>query len=175
MINTQYKIDCSDWFDEGGSCQVYPIKNYTKLLFKEFRSKKNALESFCIHKKLAKFDLASKVYSEVCKLNFSQEEDVLFDQISNWGYITEKAKVYDKVPLDQIQSLVEKIYNKTGLNFWDCHYYNVGFVRRSQKFKLVCIDTGKESFLRDSNAWGFNFPGPKCNYCDQYRCKCTED
>ena len=40
MINTEYLIDYSDWFDEGGYCQVYPIKDKKKLVFKEFRNKK---------------------------------------------------------------------------------------------------------------------------------------
>jgi len=44
MINTEFEIDYSDWFDEGGCCQVYPIKNHTNLVFKEFRNKKKASE-----------------------------------------------------------------------------------------------------------------------------------
>ncbi len=174
-MTTEFTIDYGDWFDEGGCCQVYPIKNYSKLLFKEFRSKKNALASLRIHKKLAAFDLAPKIYSDICKLKFAPEEGVLFDENSGWGYVIERAKVYSKVPLDQIQSLVEEIYNKTGLNFWDCHYYNIGFVRRSHKPKLVCIDTGKESFNGISNAWGGNIPGPKCGYCNTYQCRCSEN
>lgn len=170
-----YLIDYSDWFDEGGCCQVYPIKDKPDLIFKEFRNKKKALSAYSIQKKLASYDLAPKIYGKVCKLNFNSEEDCNVFESSDWGYVTEKAKVRDKVSLEKIQNLVEEIYNQTGLSFWDCHYYNVGFVNRLDKPKLVCIDTGKESFLRDSNAWGFSFPGPKCNYCNQYQCKCTED
>ena len=83
MITTEFTIDCSGWFDEGSSCQVYTIKNYTKLLFKEFRSKKNALDSFRIHKKLSGFDLAPKIYSDVCKLNFFQEKIFILRMIVN--------------------------------------------------------------------------------------------
>ena len=38
MINPDYLIDYSDWFDEGGYCQVYPIKDKKDLVFKEFRN-----------------------------------------------------------------------------------------------------------------------------------------
>ena len=62
---------------------------------------------------------------------------------------------------------------KTGLKFWDCHWYNIGTVKRGRKNKVVCIDTGKESFDGDSNAWGFAEPGPKCCYCEKYQCKCS--
>jgi hypothetical protein len=76
--------------------------------------------------------------------------------------------------MKEIQSLVEEIYQKTGLKFWDCHWYNVGTVKRHNKRKVVCIDTGKESFDGDSNAWGFADPGPKCSYCNRYKCKCED-
>jgi hypothetical protein len=75
--------------------------------------------------------------------------------------------------LSEIQNLVNIIHDKTGLKFWDCHYYNIGYVTRNKKSKLVCIDTGKESFDRECNAWGFSEPGPKCNYCKKYQCKCS--
>lgn len=169
-----YIIDYSGWFDEGGCCQVYPIKNHSDLVFKEFRNKNKAVSAYSIQKKLAYHDLAPNVYSKVCKLNFNPEEECTIYETSDWGYVTERAKVCDKVALEKIQTLVDEIYNHTGLSFWDCHYYNVGFVNRLDKSKLVCIDTGKESFLRDSNAWGFSFPGPKCNYCDKYQCECSE-
>ena len=37
---------------------------------------------------------------------------------------------------------------------------NIGLIKRRKK-KLVCIDTGKESFSGYSNAWGYLDPGPK--------------
>ena len=77
--------------------------------------------------------------------------------------------------MKNIQSLVEDIREKTGLKFWDCHWYNVGLVNRNNRAKLVCIDTGKESFNGVSNAWGFADPGPKCCYCNTYQCKCSEE
>ena len=178
MINSDYLIDYSDWFDEGGYCQVYPIKDKKGLVFKEFRNKKKAQESYRYHKKLAKFDLAPKIYSTICKLEFAKEDDLYQPEPSDWGYITELAKTHTantKISMLDIQSLVDEIYSKTGLKFWDCHWYNVGLVKRGKKKKVVCIDTGKESFDPLCNAWGNENPGPKCGYCDKYRCKCIDE
>jgi len=177
MINNDYQIDYSDWFDEGGCCQVYPIKDHKHLVFKEFRNKKKASEAYSIQRKLSKFDLAPKVYDKVCKLNFMQKDNIIFYDSSNWGYITECAKICQantKIKMTDIQCLVENIFEKTGLKFWDCHWYNIGLVKRNSQNKVVCIDTGKESFDGHANAWGFSEPGPKCNYCEQYDCECSQ-
>ena len=176
MLNTDYEIDYSDWFDEGGYCQVYPIKNHKGLAFKEFRNKKKASEALSYQKKLAKFDLAPKLYSKVCKLKFAKEENILFTDISDWGYITEYAKTFKAntgISMEQIQQLVDEILDKTGLKFWDCHWYNIGTVKRNNKKRVVCIDTGKESFSGISNAWGYSEPGPRCCYCSYYQCNCS--
>jgi hypothetical protein len=157
MINHDYLIDYSDWFDEGGYCQVYPIKDKKDLIFKEFRNKKKAQESYRYHKKLVKYDLAPKIYSKICKLEFAPEQDMYELDPSDWGYVTELAKTFKprtKITMADIQHLVDDIYDKTGLKFWDCHWFNVGVVKRGKKKKIVCIDTGKESFDGDSNAWG---------------------
>jgi hypothetical protein len=175
MINNQYLIDCSDWSDEGGSCQVYPIKNQSNLVFKEFKNKKKAIAAHSIQKKLSRFDLAPKIYTEICKLKFAYHNDIYFDDPSNWGFVTELATLYDpatEISMRDIQNLVNDIEFKTGLKFWDCHWYNVGTVKRGRKKKVVCIDTGKESFNGISNAWGNPDPGPKCSYCRRYKCKC---
>lgn len=177
MINTNYLIDYSDWFDEGGYCQVYPIQNKPNWVFKEFRNKKKATESYSYQKKLSKYDLAPKIYSDICKLNFADDGDVHFADTSDWGYITEQAKTYKantKISMTDIQNLVEEITKKTGLKFWDCHWYNVGLVKRGKTSKVVCIDTGKESFDGAANAWGYSEPGPKCCYCQKFNCKCEE-
>lgn len=176
MSKVSYEIDYSGWFDEGGYCQVYPIKNHSELVFKEFRSKKKACEAHSYQKKLAKFDLAPKIFSKVCKLKFAQEEDILFSDVSDWGYVTEYAKTCKPnkdVSMSEIQYLVDEILNKTGLKFWDCHWYNIGVIKRNKKKRLVCIDTGKESFSGVSNAWGFSMPGPRCCYCSDYQCNCS--
>jgi hypothetical protein len=176
-IATNYLIDYSDWFDEGGYCQVYPIKDHNGLIFKEFKNKTTALESYRIHKKLCQHDLAPKIFSSVCKLHFCKEDGWNNDEPSDCGYIIEKAYPikHTRSNMKSIQKLVEQILEKTGMKFWDCHWYNVGLVSRNGSNKLVCIDTGKESFNGISNAWGFAAPGPKCCYCNRYTCECPED
>lgn len=165
---------------EGGSAEFFPIKDNADLGFKQFRNKKAANNAWKKQKLLSKFHLAPKVISNVCKLPITIEPySASFIIQTNWGYVTEKAKIVDEnimqKRLDQIQDLVEKIEKKTGLQFWDCHYWNIGYIKRNNKTKLVCIDTGQESFDWESNAWGFGKPGPKCNYCDRYQCKCSEE
>lgn len=171
----KYAIDASTGFvDWGASAEFYLIKN-TKYGFKQFHHKRYAISAFKRQKLLSKYNLAPKVIGNICKLPITTTH---FNEQSNWGFITEKARIVCetvmKKRISQIQELVENIYKKTGLKFWDCHYYNVGYIKRAKKSKLVCIDTGNESFNRDCNAWGFSFPGPKCNYCKRYDCVCVD-
>jgi len=176
MKNNKYLIDCSDWSDEGGYCQVYPIKNQPNLVFKEFKNKKKAAEAHSIQKRLSRFDLAPKIYTDICRLKFVYKDNVYFSDPSNWGFVTELAETHDpatKITMKDIQNLVNDIELKTGLKFWDCHWFNVGIIKRDRKNLVVCIDTGKESFDAISNAWGFADPGPKCGYCSRYQCKCS--
>lgn len=172
---TKYTIDYSGWTDEGGYCQVYSIKNKPGWIFKEFRNKKKAHEAYSRQKVLSKYDLAPQVYSNVCQLDFAPDGGYNPATTSDWGYITEFAKVSNKIKMTDIQHLVENIYKSTGLKFWDCHYYNVGLVSRNKTSKLVCIDTGKESFDGLANAWGNLFPGPRCHLCYEYQCRCSTE
>jgi hypothetical protein len=164
---------------EGGSAEFYLIQEDNNLGFKQFRNKKFANKAYEKQKLLSKYNLAPKIVGNVCKLPIKIESYPEYKLNTNWGYITERAKILDenimKKRLKDIQDLVETIENKTCLRFWDCHYWNIGYVKRNNKAKLVCIDTGPESFDRDANAWGFNNPGPKCNYCNRYQCYCGED
>ena len=159
-------------FEEGGCAEFYWIKEDKTLGFKQFGSKKIATIAYNKQKLLSKFDLAPKVIGKITRLHYEWGDE------TNWGYITERAKILDenimKKRLRDIQNLVESIEKKTKLRFWDCHYWNVGYVKRNNKAKLVCIDTGPESFNSDANAWGFGNPGPKCNYCKRYQCYCSE-
>lgn len=159
---------------EGGSAEFYTLLGKNTLGFKQFRNKKSATNAYTKQKLLSKFGLAPKVYGKVCKLPIKSD---YYSGISNWGYVTESAKLVDErvmsKRLKEIQILVENIQKKTNLKFWDCHYWNVGYIKRKNKAKLVCIDTGNESFDRECNAWGFSEPGPKCNYCNKYQCKCS--
>ena len=173
MINTKYKIDLYSYSDQGGYCTFYSILNNENLAFKEFISKSRAEYARKIQFKLSKYDLAPKVYSKLCKMKYN----ILFPgQRSGWGYITESAMPvkHNHRTMVEIQDLVDKIHNKTKLKFWDCHWYNVGLVLRDNDTKIVCIDTGKESFDGCANAWGLSNPGPKCEYCDSYSCECEE-
>lgn len=172
----KYTIEL-DHSGEGGSAEFYLIRENQNLGFKQFRNKKFATKAYEKQKLLSKYHLAPKVIGKVCKLPIIIESYPEYKMNTNWGYVTEKAKILDekvmKKRLKDIQNLVETIENKTRLRFWDCHYWNVGYIKRKNKAKLVCIDTGPESFDRDANAWGFGKPGPKCDYCNKYQCRCS--
>lgn len=167
-----YTIEDPDNYSEGGSAEFYYIKNNPDLGFKQFKSKKCAIEAYQRQKKLSRLDLAPKIFTSVKRLRTS------WYSASGWGFVTEKALILDdnimSKRLKQIQDLVDTIYEKTGWKFWDCHYYNVGYIKRGNRKKLVCIDTGSESFKSDGNAWGNPDPGPKCSYCLKYLCNCEE-
>jgi hypothetical protein len=169
-------IDLSKEYYEGGYCNVAHLVGYESLVFKQFVSKKKATEALKYHKILSKYDLAPKIYSNICKLEYGPCSYISLDEQSSWGYVTEKATPvnHDNKTMILLQDLVEKIQEKTKFKFWDCHWYNIGFVKRGKRKKLVCIDTGKESFTGYSNAWGNPDPGPKCSYCNTYNCKCEE-
>lgn len=181
MINHDYLIDTS-WCDSGGSCDVMPIRNHPDLVFKSFRYKHKAKEAYNNQNKLSKLDLAPKVYSELCQIAYYFDLKILEYWYPNKtttdiGYVSESAILVssNKKPLKDIQNLVKEIFNKTNMEFWDCHLDNVGYIKRNNKQKMVCIDTGQESFNNQANAWGFKFPGPQCPYCLKYQCKCSKD
>lgn len=172
MLNSKYLIDLSLGMNDGGYSALFRIKEEPLLGFKEFISKPRAKYSREIQLVLSKFDLAPKVYSNLCKMKYHK----LFpSQTTGWGYITEIARPIDKkgiVSPKRIQDLVDEIFDKTKLKFWDCHFSNIGLVKRQNVKKLVCIDTGKESFDGYANAWGNPDPGPLCSYCLGYYCNC---
>ena len=176
MVNNDYLIDTSYIDDSGSYCDFLPIKGEDHLGFKSFKLKSRADDTYKIQKKLAKFNLAPQIITEVCKIPYSYDPELLKywtpdATVTSWGYVTEKAMMLDieETPYDQLQHLVDKIKQKAGLKFWDCHWTNIGYIKDS----LVCIDTGKESFTPYCNAWGFIEPGPKCPYCNEYQCYCS--
>lgn len=172
MVNSKYIIDLSHEMKDGGYCALFRIKDEPLLGFKEFISKPRAKYSRKIQLKLSRLHLAPKIYSAICRLKYHK----LFpNQISGWGYLTEIASPIERkgvVSPKRIQDLVDEIFAKTQLKFWDCHFSNIGLVNRQGKKKLVCIDTGKESFDGYANAWGNPDPGPLCSYCSEYYCNC---
>jgi hypothetical protein len=176
-----YSINIDDSSNEGGYCTFYPVKEDKSLGFKQFGSKTKADNAYSIQKKLSKFGLAPKILGKVCRLPYEiWIDNILYSRDKSlWGFITEKAYTlhpkseHDITTLRRLQNLVNNIHIKTGLKFWDCHFGNVGLIRYKGRDKLVCIDTGKESFHRDCNAWGFSSPGPKCCECGKFQCKCS--
>jgi hypothetical protein len=170
-------IDLSKDYCQGGFCSVFRILGREDIVFKQFDSKKTATESYKNQLILSRFDLAPKIHSKICRLNYAPYGFYSVDEPSLWGYVVEKANPvnHTKITMKKLQILVESIAEKTSLKFWDCHWYNVGSVKRGKTKKLVCIDTGKESFSGYSNAWGNPDPGPKCSYCNTYECKCEDD
>jgi len=59
--------------------------------------------------------------------------------------------------------MIDTMRKKTKLKFWDSHYDNIGIYRN----RLMCIDTGGESFNKECNAWGNINPGPICRKCQK--------
>ena len=179
MINNDYLVDMS-WCDSGGYCDFMPIRGEDKLGFKSFKTKKRAEESIGNQLILAEFNLAPKVATELCKIPYSYDPELLKhwnpeETVTSWGYVTEKAKLLDvdEIPYNKLQHLVDIIREYTGLKFWDCHWTNIGYIKYKRRDRLVCIDTGEESFTPHCNAWGYEEPGPKCPYCNKYQCYCS--
>lgn len=164
-------------FAEGGAAQFYSIIGMKGYGFKEYggkNAKRDAKFAWSTQKKLARFGLAPKVIGPIQKIDAHYMGKM---KKSNWGYITQIARLQnytEKYTYKSLQNLVEKIREKTGLKFWDSHFENIGFITIKGKTKLVCIDTGRESFDRDCNAWGFREPGPKCVDCNKYQCSCCD-
>jgi hypothetical protein len=173
MINLKYQIELFDDSSNGGYCTLYYIKDHANLGFKEFISKSRAEYARKIQVRLSRLNLAPKVISKICKLKYNK----LFpDRKSGWGYVTELADIIrpKSIPLKSIQTLVDNVFKKTKLKFWDCHWDNLGFITRNHKKYLVCIDTGKETWKGDANYFGNVDPGPKCSYCLKFKCQCKE-
>jgi len=158
-----------DLISEGGCCQVYSIVNKRQLLFKEFKNKKLADFSYKKQLKLSSYNLAPKIFSKVIRTRFKDLND-----ITNWGYLTEKVRISNEsvISIDDIQDLVDNIYRKARIKFWDCHYSNIGYKICAGTKVFLCIDCGKESFENCCNAWGLYNPGPICSYCKKYLCEC---
>lgn len=181
MINNDYLVDIS-WCDSGGYCDFLPIREHQDLGFKSFKNKQRAEEAYFYQNVLSKHDLAPKIITALCKIPYGYNLKLYKGYIpeqthTDWGYVTEKAILLDendKVPFNKIQKLVNTIWQKTNIKFWDCHETNIGYVKRGRKKILVCIDTGKESFSGYCNAWGFEEPGPQCPYCNKYQCRCSK-
>ena len=164
MINNDYLVD-TEWCDDSGTnCDFLPIKDHPHLGFKNFKYKHIAEQYYGIQLKLSKFNLAPQLETEICKIPYYYDREFLnywlpSETATNWGFITHKALLLDdnEQPTYKLQTLVDTIYDKTGMRFWDCHWNNIGYINKDE---LVCIDTGEESFIELHNAWGYENPGP---------------
>lgn len=169
-----YKVNVNSYDKFGGYSTLFFIHKKSNLAFKEYITKSRAKYARKVQKKLSKYNLAPAVYSDICKIKFHK----LPGRKTGWGYITEIADTINDNEhdyLEEIQNLIDDIYEKIGLKFWDCHYSNIGFIVRNDKRKLVCIDTGQESFDEYNNAWGNMHPGPFCYCCSSFRCVCEKE
>ena len=100
MINNDYLVDMSYMDDSGSYCDFLPIRGEDHLGFKSFKLKSKAKETYDIQKKLSKFNLAPNIVTDVCKIPYSYDPELLKywtpeDTVTSWGYVTEKATILD--------------------------------------------------------------------------------
>lgn len=167
-MNTKYTAKFLT--DEGGSAGFYILKESKSMGFKEFPTKTEAKFAYKTQKRLAKLGLAPKVYGKICKIKIEITDfrGYSYTGSTDWGFLSQIAKIRKRLSRKKIQTLVDNIYKKAKLSFWDCHEYNIGIINN----KYVCIDTGKESFDSNCNSWGNMNPGPFCKECEKHCCSC---
>ena len=158
MINNDYLIELEDGFS-GANCDVLPVKDHPSLLFKSFNHELKAKEAYNNQVELSKHNLAPRVYGGLCRIPYFYEPELLryYDPkvtTTELGYLTEKAELLTE-DIDDIwiEKLCHKIKYHTDLDFWDCHFQNIGYIYRgvleNEVEMLCCIDTGNESFYQD--------------------------
>lgn len=161
--------------DSGSKSAFYYIDE--KRGFKEFEEKEDAEHARETQLTLAKYNLAPKVLSEVGRIRLP-DNGMYDDTFSGWGFITETAEMlgcggndcscgecedlYDRMTrkIDKLSSKIEDI----GYSFVDNHIGNVGYIRRSGRKVLVCIDTGYESVFNDGGDYD---GGCSCSDCQR--------
>lgn len=147
--------------------------------FKDFEDKEDAEYAHYVQSKLAEYNLAPKVLSDVGKIRHRDME------LSGWGYITEIAEVIgcggnecncgecEDYLSNTYEARIDKLVSKIddiGLEFMDAHIGNVGYVRRKGKKVLVCIDCGRESVYDvDADDNYVSNEGCDCEQCKQMR------
>lgn len=144
--------------------------------FKTFRSYEDAEYARDVQLELSRLDLAPRVCSEVGRIRIGE-------RLSAWGYVTEVAKtitphepncncdICDNLESkysDDIEILTSRIED-AGYMFGDCHPGNVGYVTRSGRKVLVCIDTGEESVQQYEGDYDDDAYACNCNECRKYR------
>ena len=148
--------------------------------FKEFENKSQADYARFVQMKLAEYNLAPKVYSEVGRIRIGENKEW-----SQWGFMTEIAQMLgcggNECGCGECDDLYEEKYpsirrlhkklEKIGVDFADDHIGNVGYVKRRGKWILVCIDTGEESVYDNeyANDYSYYEEGCSCEYCQNHR------
>jgi len=158
LINNDYLIELEDG-SSGANCDVLPVKDHPSLLFKSFNHELKAKEAYNNQVELSKYNLAPRVYGGLCKIPYFYEPELLryYDPkvtTTELGYLTEKAELLTEDIEDiWMDKLCHKIKYHTGLDFYDCHFQNIGYIYRgvleNEVAMLCCIDTGNESFYQD--------------------------
>lgn len=165
------------YVDRGSRSEFYKLEQRGKG-FKTFESKGEAEYAYRVQSELSTSTLAPKVHSEVGRVMIS-------GKLSRWGYVTEIAKTLtkhgarcdcreceEKIPAEyvrEIECLVDSI-GKMGYDFVDSHIGNVGYVKRSGKNVLVCIDTGEESvYDGDGGDYSEDYGDCSCYQCQRAR------
>lgn len=164
----------ADYGNCGSRSAFYVIDNERG--FKDFESQEDAEYAHYVQSKLASYNLAPKVLSDIGKIRYKHDME-----LSPWGYITEIAEMIGCggnecvcgecegdltfMYSNKIARLVTKI-EKLDMEFMDAHIGNVGYVKRNGKKVLVCIDCGQES-VYDPDA----DDNPVDDYCGCEMCK----
>jgi len=101
---------------------------------------------------------------QTCETRFwDTSKDIYIDCVQNYTTIEAYDCLDEKDNSTCQYKMVVKYYNSTCLDRIEITSHN----------ETICIDTGKESFDGNSNAWANPDPGPRCSYCEEYECNCS--
>ena len=170
-------------FADAGSRSVFFVIDDTRG-FKEFESYEQAEYARNVQMKLAQYNLAPKVYSEIGRIRIGKEKE-----LTQWGFMTEIAQMLgcggNDCACGECDNLYEEKYpvikrlhkklEKIGVNFADDHIGNIGYVKRRGKWVLVCIDTGVESVYDDEYDTDYNdYESDSCSciHCQKLKESC---
>jgi len=140
----------------GSGCECTVFRTDRGVL-KCYENKCDAQGACEIQQDLSYFDLAPEVYTYV------RRYDV--DGTKLWGYYSEEAKLLPECECDEYyqcdscsgsrearDEVIEAIQYWTGLEYTDFHMGNFGYVRRGDRWVMVCIDTGIKGFVESEAA-----------------------